>query len=50
MDTSLDRREILLLGRPQADEAVAKWWIRNLERGDDDRNGSVFLRAGLPRR
>jgi hypothetical protein len=50
MDTSLDRREILLLGRPQADEAVAKWWIRNRERGDDDRNGSVFLPAGLPRR
>jgi hypothetical protein len=50
MHTSLDRSEILLLGRPQADEAVAKWWIRNRERGDDDRNGSVFSPAGLPRR
>jgi hypothetical protein len=50
MDTSLDRRQILVLGRPQADEAVAKWWIRNPERGDLDRNGSVFLPAGLPRR
>src|SRR5438094_4222175 len=42
METSLDRREVLLLGRPQADDAVAKWWIRNRERGDDDRSGSLF--------
>jgi hypothetical protein len=43
MDTPLDRSEILLLRRPQADEAVAKRWIRNRERSDDDRNGSVLF-------
>jgi hypothetical protein len=50
MDTSLDRRKILLLGRPKADDAVSKFWIRNRKRGDDDRNGSVFLPARPPQR
>jgi hypothetical protein len=36
VDTTLDRRDVPLLGRPKVDEAVAKWWIRNRERRDDE--------------
>jgi hypothetical protein len=46
MDSALDRREIPFVRRPQADDAVGKWRIRNRERGDDDRSRSAFCDAG----